>query len=178
MNGADWREHAARLAGYLADEGLDARWTAVFAAVPRHEFVADGGTAWDREELLRQAYADQVVVTRTRTIGGEQVATSSASQPAIVATMLRLLDVGDRARVLEIGTGPGYNACLLCERLGDGNVTSVDIQADVVDEARRRLARLGFRPHLEAADGTRGCPARAPFDRIIATCGLSRIPPQ
>lgn len=188
MNGSDWREPAARLAARLADEGLDARWTAVFAAVPRHEFTGDGravgddgtvgdATSWDRAELLRQAYADQVVVTRFATIAGERIATSSASQPAIMAIMLRLLRVGECDRVLEIGTGPGYNAALLSTRLGSGRVTSVDVQPDVVDEARERLARLGLTPHLEAADGTLGCPSRAPFDRIIATCGLSRIPP-
>ncbi|MGH8879441.1 MAG: methyltransferase domain-containing protein, partial [Stackebrandtia sp.] len=120
---------------------------------------------------------DQVIVTRWDTVDGERVPTSSASQPAIMATMLRLLDAAEDSRVLEIGTGPGYNASLLCTRLGDAKVTSVDIQSDVVAEASQRLARLGFHPHLEVADGSLGCPARAPFDRIIATCGLGRIPP-
>ncbi|ADD41095.1 methyltransferase domain-containing protein [Stackebrandtia nassauensis] len=188
MNVADdWRERAARLADYLASEGLDPAWTAVFARVPRHEFVNGGhavdtdGVApdaadWNREELLREAYADQVVVTRYETAGGEPVATSSASQPLIVAIMLRLLNVRDDSRVLEIGTGPGYNACLLCTRLGEQRVTSVEIQSDVVADARDNLARVGFHPHLEVTDGTLGCPSRAPYDRVIATCGLSRIP--
>ncbi|MGH8794221.1 MAG: methyltransferase domain-containing protein [Stackebrandtia sp.] len=193
---ADWRVSADELANYLRDLGVlrDPAWAEVFATAPRHEFVfsdaalsdEDGNVrepaGWSRAELLRAAYADQVVVTRWETVAAgdagveRRVATSSASQPAIVALMLELLEVSEGCRVLEIGTGPGYNAYLLCRRLGDDNVASLDVQADVVDEAAERLKRLGFRPYLSVRDGAEGCPERAPFDRVLVTCALSRVP--
>jgi SAM-dependent methyltransferase len=78
--------------------------------------------------------------------------------------------------VLEVGTGTGYNAALLCHRLGPANVTSIDIDAGLVDRARERLAVFDYFPHLEATDGVAGCRSRAPFDRIIATVGMARVP--
>ncbi|HZE40525.1 MAG TPA: methyltransferase domain-containing protein [Stackebrandtia sp.] len=188
MTGGDWRPHAARLAEKMRRQGLDdPAWVEAFATVPRHVFVGgdsidDDGqpvdtAGWDRRQLLRQSYADRVIVTRFREVDGVRVATSSVSQPAIVAIMLRLLDVADGCRVLEIGTGPGYNAALLCARLGDADVTTMDLQADVAADARKTLERLGFRPHIAVGDGALGCPARAPFDRVIATCGLDAVPP-
>ncbi|WP_141726977.1 methyltransferase domain-containing protein, partial [Streptomyces niveus] len=70
------------------------------------------------------------------------VATSSASMPSVVAAMLRDLDVSDGMRVLEIGTGTGWNAALLAHRLGSGNVVSVEIDAEVVARARAALGRV------------------------------------
>jgi protein-L-isoaspartate O-methyltransferase len=90
--------------------------------------------------------------------------------------MLESLDVRDGHRVLEIGTGTGYNAGLLAHRLGDANVFSVDIEPDLVDLARQRLARIGYHPTLVAADGADGLPDHAPFDRIIATCAVPAVP--
>jgi protein-L-isoaspartate O-methyltransferase len=72
--------------------------------------------------------------------------------------------------LLEIGTGTGYNAALLCHRLGAESVFSVDIGAGLVAAARERLAALGYAPTLVAADGRLGLPGHGPFDRIIATC--------
>ena len=81
-------------------------------------------------------------------------------------------------RVLEIGTGTGYNAALLlCERLGSDWVTSVDIDPQLVALARERLAANGYTPTLAAVDGARGYPAGAPYDRIIATCSVPAVPP-
>lgn len=94
-----------------------------------------------------------------------------------MATMLEVLHVHDGHRVLEIGTGTGYNAALLCHRLGEANVVSIDIDADLVDAARAALDLAGYRPTLLTGDGALGAPEHAPFDRIIATCGLDRIPP-
>jgi protein-L-isoaspartate(D-aspartate) O-methyltransferase len=189
---ADWHAHARDLARRLTGQGLrDPAWIEVFAHAPRHEFAPRATTldydgrvidavAWDRAELLRRSYADEVMVTRFETVStaGDDVriATSSASQPAIVAIMLQLLAVDDGHRILEIGTGPGYDACLLCMRVGDHHVTSMDIQSAVIAEAGENLARCGQHPHLVAGDGALGCPHRAPFDRIIATCALPAIP--
>jgi protein-L-isoaspartate O-methyltransferase len=90
--------------------------------------------------------------------------------------MLEALDVREGQRILEIGTGTGYNAALLAHRLGDDDVFSVDIDPELVDTARRRLARIGRYPHLAARDGADGWPQHAPYHRIICTCAVRRIP--
>jgi Protein-L-isoaspartate(D-aspartate) O-methyltransferase (PCMT) len=71
----------------------------------------------------------------------------------------------------------GYNAALLTRRLGAQNVFSIDLRPELVHTARERLARMGCRPFLKAADGSQGLPEHAPYDRIIATCSVSAIPP-
>jgi protein-L-isoaspartate O-methyltransferase len=78
--------------------------------------------------------------------------------------------------VLEIGTGSGYSTALLCERLGEENVTSVDVGSDMVELARRRLREAGYRPTLVCEDGFHGHRPRAPYDRVISTCKAGRIP--
>ena len=105
-----------------------------------------------------------------------RIATSSASMPRIVAVMLDRLQVADGHRVLEIGTGTGYNAALLCARLGDDKVTSVEVDPATAAEAAGHLAEAGYRPTLVVGDGAGGHADGAPYDRIIATCAVSRIP--
>ncbi|QLH21803.1 methyltransferase domain-containing protein [Streptomyces sp. Rer75] len=172
----------------------DPRWRAAFEEVPRHLFVPyyyeagvagdEGGAAlttrlWrdDRNPLRRArwlagAYADAPLATRVR--DGELI--SSSSQPSLMARMLDALRVRDGDRVLEIGAGTGYNAALLAHRLGDARVTTVDLDPEITEAARRHLAAAGFRPAVITGDGARGCPARAPYDRIIATCALPSVP--
>ncbi|MGH3622492.1 MAG: methyltransferase domain-containing protein, partial [Sciscionella sp.] len=87
------------------------------------------------------------------------------------------LEVTDDCRVLEIGTGSGYNAALLCERLGSEQVSSVDIDPELVDLARERLGANGYTPTLAVVDGDGGYPDGAPYDRIIDTCSVPAIPP-
>ncbi len=72
---------------------------------------------------------------------------------SLLARMLEPLEVRDGDTVLEIGTGTGHNAALLCTRLRSARVTSIDLQADLVEETRRRLAELGHRPHLASPTG-------------------------
>jgi protein-L-isoaspartate(D-aspartate) O-methyltransferase len=103
--------------------------------------------------------------------------TSSASDPGAVAIMLERLGVEDGDRVLEIGTGTGYNTALLCARLGDANVTSIDIDPVLVDAARGVLATLGYRPKLVAGDGHDGVADAAPYEAILATCAIGHVPP-
>jgi SAM-dependent methyltransferase len=79
--------------------------------------------------------------------------------------------------VLEIGTGSGYNTALLCQRLDDRDVITLDINPQLADLARDRLAQAGYRPTVIAGDGTVGWPALAPYDRLIATCAVEVIPP-
>lgn len=177
----------------------DPVWREAFEAVPRHLFVpyyyVGGGSApssgagspggggyerlWGeerdprrRERWLRGAYTDVPLATRLR--DGELI--SSSSQPSLMANMLTELEVEDGNRVLEIGAGTGYNAALLAYRLGDDLVTTVDLDPDITEGARRHLAAAGFHPTVVTGDGARGMPQRAPYDRIIATCTLSSIP--
>ncbi|MBV9012861.1 MAG: ATP-grasp peptide maturase system methyltransferase [Pseudonocardiales bacterium] len=177
-------------------------WREVFTRVWRHTFVPrfyvkddpqDWRTPWrvvdstrpgDRKEWLEGVYSNETLITELmdqpvpKELGGgtAQVITSSSTLPGLMVSMLDTLDVRDGHHVLEIGTGSGYNAALLSARLGDQHVTSVDIGPAVVDAARCRLATHGFHPHLSTCHGAQGVPERAPFDRIIATCGVPRIP--
>ncbi len=98
--------------------------------------------------------------------------------PSLMARMLEALDVRDGHRVLEIGTGTGYNAALLCHRLGSENVVSIDIDIDpaLVASARNRLADLGHHSTLVAGDGTAGVAQHGPYDRVIATAAVPSIP--
>ncbi|MFJ6655818.1 methyltransferase domain-containing protein [Streptomyces sp. NPDC091377] len=166
----------------------DPVWREAFLAVPRHLFVpyyyigSVGGYArcWGesadpvaRERWLIGAYADSPLATRLR--DGELL--SSSSQPSLMARMLTELRVRDGDRVLEIGTGTGYNAALLAHRLRDDSlVTTVDLEPEITDAARGHLAAAGHHPTVVTGDGFRGVPEHAPYDRIIATCALSTVP--
>lgn len=107
---------------------------------------------------------------------GPGIATSSNSQPSMVARMLRLLSVEDGHRVLEIGTASGYVAALLSRRLGDSAVYSVEVDPGLAHHAVAVLRAAGHRPNLACGDGERGWPDQAPFDRIVATCALREVP--
>ncbi|WP_225639113.1 methyltransferase domain-containing protein [Streptomyces solaniscabiei] len=166
----------------------DPVWREAFETVPRHLFVpyyyvgVRGGyeRRWGehpdpaaRERWVRGAYADVPLATRLR--DGELL--SSSSQPSLMAMMLVELDVADGNRILEIGAGTGYNAALLAHRLGDDDlVTTVDLDPEITESARRHLTAAGYRPAVVTGDGARGVPERAPFDRIIATCALPTVP--
>lgn len=177
-------------------------WRDVFTRTWRHLFVprylvndnprdwtsrwrsVDGTKLDQRSEWFDAVYSNETLIIDVQDepvpagLGGgtTQVITSSSTLPGLVLSMLDVLDVDNGQRVLEIGTGSGYNAALLCGRLGDRLVTSMDISPVLVDAARARLAAHGFRPHLQAGNGDNGVPERAPFDRIIATCSVERVP--
>ncbi|WCD86515.1 Protein-L-isoaspartate O-methyltransferase [Streptomyces xanthophaeus] len=187
----DLREtaHAAQVRELTAAGALDdPAWRAAFAAVPRHVFVpyfwtgrgagherlwGDDPDPVQRARWLRGVYTDAPLATRLR--DGELL--SSSSQPSLMAKMLAALDVRDGDNVLEIGAGTGYNAALLCHRLGEDLVTTVDLDEEITESARTHLAQLGYHPAVVTGDGARGCPSRAPFDRIMVTCTLPLIPP-
>ena len=139
-----------------------------FARVPRHIFVPEVGPS--------AAYRDEALVIKC---GPDGIPVSSSSQPAMMAIMLDQLELGPGHRVLEIGTGSGYNAALMSMITAPrGKVVSIDIDRQLVDRARSNLAAAGF-PAVEVrcADGGYGDPAGAPFDRIIVTAGVWDIAP-
>ncbi|WP_413101664.1 hypothetical protein [Streptomyces sp. Inha503] len=90
--------------------------------------------------------------------------------------MLTALEVADGQRVLEVGTGSSWNAALLAARLGSGNVTTVEVDPVLARKAAKVIEEAGYSPAVVWGDGARGWEAGAPYDRIIATCSVRRIP--
>lgn len=103
--------------------------------------------------------------------------TSSISCITVVIEMLRHLTPDPGDKVLEIGTGTGYNAALLAHRVGPDRVTTVEIDPQIAAQAQERLDALGVRARVITADGEQGCPEGAPYDRIVSTASVRRIPP-
>jgi protein-L-isoaspartate(D-aspartate) O-methyltransferase len=167
---ADWQHRRDQLVDGLLQAGhvSSERVAAAFRVVPRHVFVP--GIEPER------AYRDEAFPIKYDR-GGRPV--SSSSQPAIMARMLDQLDVQPGHRVLEIGTGSGYNAALLAHVVGEtGAVVSVDIDADIAADARERLAACGVsQVTVGCGDGGLGWSEHAPYDRIIATVGAWDISP-
>ena len=177
----------AKLVAAMADAGdlTDPGWRAAFEDVPRHVFVPyfyrpgpdgqrriSGDDPGQREEWITAVYEDRALVTHL--IDGNTA--SSSSQPSVMAAMLQALEVDDDTRVLEIGTGTGYNSAILSHRLGDANVTTVDVDEEITTAAEQRLSRAGYRPTVATADGAHLRPTPGRFNRIIATCQIPRIP--
>jgi protein-L-isoaspartate(D-aspartate) O-methyltransferase len=128
------------------------------AKVPREEFVA--------ENLRNQAYTDGPLP-----IGHDQ----TISQPYIVAFMTEQLHPQPTDKILEIGTGSGYQAAVLAELVKD--VYTIEIVEPLAKEASARLARLDYsNAHVKVGDGYRGWPEVAPFDGIIVTCAPDKVP--
>lgn len=127
--------------------------------VPRHAFVP--------EPVRGEAYADHPLP-----IGHDQ----TISQPYIVAFMTEALDVQPGHKVLEIGTGSGYQAAVLAELARD--VYTIEIVPPLADTAARTLSDLGYRNvHTRTGNGYAGWPEQAPFDRIMVTAAPPEVPP-
>ena len=136
----------------------DERVLAAMAKVPREEFVP--------ENLRAQSYSDGALP-----IGHDQ----TISQPFIVAFMTEQLHPKATDRVLEIGTGSGYQAAVLAELVKD--VYTIEIIEPLAKEASARLARLDYKnAHARIGDGYQGWPEVAPFDAIIVTCAPDKVP--
>jgi len=169
---------------------------AAMSSVPRHRFVdrfwwAPPSEGWSREQVLAfdatRGFSDQALQATyeptsallTRLPSGQTSATSSVSAPIIVASMLEEMHLEPNLRVLEIGTGSGYNAALLADLVGDpALVTSIDLDSGLTEEAIARLQRMGCeRLVVRCGDGALGVADRAPFDRIVATVGCRDISP-
>ncbi|MGH4021163.1 MAG: methyltransferase domain-containing protein [Pseudonocardiaceae bacterium] len=189
----EWNSRAAALADELVGAGKlrSPEWIAAVRAIPRHALVPifyeqDSGTGdWRARDATDPQWHERVYSNRglftkigqgSGSWGTAVVGLSSTSTPGLMTRMLEALDICDGHDVLEIGTGTGYNAALLSHRLGEQHVFSVDIDHDLIDLARGRLAALGYRPTLIATDGARGLPEHGPYDRLIATCSVPAIP--
>jgi protein-L-isoaspartate(D-aspartate) O-methyltransferase len=155
-------EHAADRARMIEDQlrarGIeDRRVLEAMARVPRHELVPASHRAL--------AYAD-----RPLPIGEGQ----TISQPYVVAAMTELADIAPRDKVLEVGTGSGYQAAVLAEM--GAEVYTIEIVESLGRRAASDLERLGYRVHARIGDGYRGWPEAAPFDAVIVTAAPPEIP--
>lgn len=171
----DWKPLAQALSDHLARAGhLRTRdWREVFACVPRHDFVPwffeqtspghweriDGTTTGGLDRWLPAVYSNTTLVTALQDVAlpgtpgqpGFAVAVSSSTEPGLMAHMLEDLDVHSGHTVLEIGTGTGYNAALLCEHLGDNHVYSLDHRPRRRGPGRSRPLRSDHRHLLHPA---------------------------
>lgn len=147
-----------KLVKILQKKGIsDPRILAAIGKVPRHLFFDNA--------LLEHAYQDKAFP-----IGEGQ----TISQPYTVAFQTEKLEVRPGDKVLEIGTGSGYQACILLE-LG-ARVYTIEYNRKLYDLARSFLPRIGYRPAFFFGDGSKGLPSQAPFDRILVTAGAPVIP--
>ncbi|MEV5508264.1 methyltransferase domain-containing protein [Streptomyces orinoci] len=179
----------------LEDGSLTPDWAPAFDAVPRAAFLPDlmwphdmatgRNVAVDKRQAPErwQEYADSndPIVTQWddgRHDGPEpgKSFSSSSSMPSLVFSMLADLGVQPGQRVLEIGSGTGWNAALLAHRLGAANVVTVEVDGAVAAQAQESLDRFGLAVEVVRGDGFLGYAKRAPYDRIIATCGLRKVP--
>jgi protein-L-isoaspartate(D-aspartate) O-methyltransferase len=153
------RRDVAETRAYTGRGELDRRVLDAIGTVPRHQFVPESlaGSAYDNRPLP---------------IGHGQ----TISQPYIVALMTDLLDVEPGDRVLEVGTGSGYQAAVLAQMGVD--VYSLEIIEPLGREARQRLFELGYtKARTRIGDGYYGWPDHAPFDAIVVTAAAGQIPP-
>jgi protein-L-isoaspartate(D-aspartate) O-methyltransferase len=125
--------------------------------VPRHFFFD--------KAFINQAYSDHAFQ-----IGAGQ----TISQPYTVAYQTSLLSLSRGEKVLEIGTGSGYQTCILCEM--GAKVFSIERQKELFDKAKVILPLMGYSPKLFYGDGYKGQPSFAPFDKILVTCGAPSVP--
>ena len=143
----------------LRERGItDTRVLAAMESIPRHEFVASG-SEW-------AAYDDA-----PQPIGLGQ----TISQPYMVARMTELLELDDDYRVLEVGTGSGYQAAVLATLARE--VWTIERHAGLAAQAERTLAALGYHNiHVVVGDGTLGLPEHAPYDAIVVTAAAPHVP--
>jgi len=147
-----------KLVKKLREKGIhDGAVLAAVGKVPRHVFFENA--------LIDHAYQDKAFP-----IGEGQ----TISQPYTVAFQSEKLEIRSGDRVLEIGTGSGYQACILME-LG-AKVYTIEYNRNLYERAKDFLPRLGYKPYFFYGDGSKGLPSKAPFDKIIVTAGAPVVP--
>jgi len=142
----------------IGKEEMDLRLRRALLDVPRHLFVP--------EALMLMAYSDTPLP-----IGFDK----TVSQPFIGALMIDLLGIEPGDRVLEVGTGLGYQAAVMAEM--GAEVWSVEVVEEFAEAASERLAALGHDVHVRVGDGSRGWADHAPYDAILVTAAAAEIPP-
>ncbi len=146
------------LVDYLVQKGIkDKKVLEAIGKVPRHFFFETA--------LIEHAYDDKAFP-----IGEGQ----TISQPFTVASQTQLLEVKRGDKILEIGTGSGYQACILCE-LG-ANLYTIEYNKVLYERTRSFLPKMGYNPKFFYGDGTKGLPTYAPYDKIIVTAGGPFVP--
>lgn len=147
-----------KLVKTLQKKGIsDARVLAAIGKVPRHLFFDNA--------LLEHAYQDKAFP-----IGEGQ----TISQPYTVAFQTEKLEIRPGNKVLEVGTGSGYQACVLLEM--GAKVYTIEYNRKLYETAKSFLPQLGYTPYFFFGDGSKGLPQKAPFDKIIVTAGAPVVP--
>ena len=147
-----------KLVKKLREKGIkDGAVLAAIGKVPRHVFFENA--------LIDHAYQDKAFP-----IGEGQ----TISQPYTVAFQSEKLEIKPGDKVLEIGTGSGYQACILME-LG-AKVYTIEYNRNLYEKAKDFLPRLGYKPYFFYGDGSKGLPSKAPFNKIIVTAGAPVVP--
>jgi protein-L-isoaspartate(D-aspartate) O-methyltransferase len=147
-----------KLVKLIENKGVtDKRVLAAIAKVPRHFFFENA--------LLEHAYQDKAFP-----IGEGQ----TISQPYTVAFQTEKLEIKPGDKILEIGTGSGYQACVLLEM--DAKVYTIEYNRVLFERTKEFLPKMGYRPYFFHGDGSKGLPAKAPFDKIIVTAGAPIVP--
>lgn len=157
----------------------------------REQFIPDtvwvwGDEGWmvplrrqdDPERWEQLCDSDEAIVTQVDDGTSDKGLrpTSSSSAPSLMRRMIDVLGAEPGMRVLEIGTGTGYNAAMLAEITGSENVTSVEVDEEIAGHARRALRAAGFPVHVITGDGLSGYPGNAPYERVIVTASVRDIP--
>ncbi len=148
--------NSLRASRFLNDDNVES----AFRDIPRHEFVPTS-------ELNRAYYNEPLAIMKDQTI----------SQPGVVSRMTEWLDIQDGQKILEIGTGSGWQTAILSYLVGTGTVYSVEIHSELVKFARENLEKFRLdNAHVILGDGSLGYPKESPYDRIIITAACTEIP--
>ena len=158
MYEADREEMVKRLIayGYLRSEKV----IQAMRKVPRHVFVPADSRRYSYEDIPLPVGQNQTI-----------------SAPHMVATMCEYLDLKEGQKVLEVGAGTGYHACVVAEIISPGRVFAVERYSSLAERAKKNLEKAGCpRVKIIVGDGTMGYPEEAPYDRIYVTAGAPEVP--
>jgi protein-L-isoaspartate O-methyltransferase len=192
-----WVDAAKALADKVTADAHE--WHDAVSATPRHVLLPrwwrriphSPAEEWelvghdlDPTDRIRAVYTDETLVTRVGPLHADHARpeeratgspTSSSTLSGLIVSMLHMLDAKPGQDVLDVGTGSGYSAALMGHRIGDDQVTSVDVDPYLVQVARERLAMFGRSPRLEVTDATGKLPGSV-YDRIMATVSVRQVP--
>jgi protein-L-isoaspartate O-methyltransferase len=183
----DWLPHAHALADRVTHPG--SRWHEPLRTMPRHVFVPAwwrrDGDGWAlRNGPLQEVYADRSLVIRVGPLHADHadpgehptgLPTSSSTEPSLAVSMYRYGQLADGLDVLDVGTGSGYGAALLCRRHDERHVTTIDVDPYLTKAAAARLDTVDLHPEVATVDATGPLPGT--YDRIVSMVSVRPIPP-